>query len=104
VAVIGGSFLPRHGGHNPLEAAVFGKAIIFGPHMSNFKEIAGLLIQEHAARRCPAQALPATLLELLRDPRTRQELGQRAMAAMSHNQGATEITIRLILSHTGRAK
>ena len=38
-AFVGGS-LADHGGHNILEPAVFGKPIVFGPHMQNFKEIA----------------------------------------------------------------
>ena len=35
IAVIGGSFV-RVGGHNPIEAAQLGAAIIFGPFMTNF--------------------------------------------------------------------
>jgi 3-deoxy-D-manno-octulosonic-acid transferase len=41
VAIIGGSFLP-FGGHNVLEPAALGKAILFGPDMTNFREIAAL--------------------------------------------------------------
>jgi len=67
VALIGGSFLP-FGGHNPLEPAVFGKPVIFGPEMSNFKEIASLFIQARAARQCPIEDLPQVLIDLLRDP------------------------------------
>ena len=39
VAVLGGSFV-RTGGHNPIEPAQAGAAIIFGAHMYNFSEIA----------------------------------------------------------------
>jgi 3-deoxy-D-manno-octulosonic-acid transferase len=38
VVVLGGSFV--WGGHNPIEAAQLGAAIIFGPRMNNFLEIA----------------------------------------------------------------
>lgn len=38
VAILGGSFV-RTGGHNPIEAAQLGAAIIFGPHTYNFSEI-----------------------------------------------------------------
>jgi 3-deoxy-D-manno-octulosonic-acid transferase len=101
VAVIGGSFLTPFGGHNPLEPAALGKAIIFGPHMSNFKEIAGLLIREQAARQCPLQDLPAILLQLLRDPRARRLLGERAADTVRRNRGAVQNTLALILPHTG---
>ncbi len=101
VAVIGGSFLTHFGGHNPLEPAALGKAIIFGPHMSNFEEIAGLFIREHAARRCTLQNLAETLLELLRDPDARRLLGDRAAATVRRNQGAIQNTVALILPHIG---
>ena len=39
-AVFVGGSLVDHGGHNILEPAIFGKPIVFGPHMQNFKEIA----------------------------------------------------------------
>jgi len=47
VSFIGGSL--RNGGHNILEASFFNTFIIFGPDMSNFKEIAAEYIQNNAA-------------------------------------------------------
>jgi 3-deoxy-D-manno-octulosonic-acid transferase len=102
VALIGGSFLP-FGGHNPLEPAVFGKPVIFGPEMSNFKEIASLFNRDQSARQCNIEELPAVLIELLRDPGSREILGQRAVATVRNNQGATERTLALILPQLGDA-
>ncbi len=48
LVIMGGSFIP-HGGHNLLEPAHFGKAVIFGPSMENFYEEARLMLQKHAA-------------------------------------------------------
>jgi len=48
IAVLGGSFVPT-GGHNPIEAAQLGSAIIFGPYMFNFSEIAREFILAQAA-------------------------------------------------------
>jgi 3-deoxy-D-manno-octulosonic-acid transferase len=48
LVVMGGSFVPR-GGHNLLEPAHFGKAVIFGPSMENFREEAQLMLDRHAA-------------------------------------------------------
>ena len=48
-AVFVGGSLVDTGGHNILEPAVFGKPIVFGPHMHNFKEIAEAFIAQDAA-------------------------------------------------------
>jgi 3-deoxy-D-manno-octulosonic-acid transferase len=48
IAVIGGSFV-RVGGHNPIEAASLGAAIIFGPFMYNFSTIAREFLHAQAA-------------------------------------------------------
>lgn len=42
VALVGGSLLPI-GGHNPIEAAQLGCAVISGPNVSNFREVFGVL-------------------------------------------------------------
>lgn len=41
-ALIGGSLMPI-GGHNPIEAAQLGCAVLSGPHVSNFREVFGVL-------------------------------------------------------------
>src|SRR5947208_7188449 len=48
-AVFVGCSLPDPGGHNILEPAVFGKPIVFGPHMQNFREIAETFVANGAA-------------------------------------------------------
>src|SRR5262249_25094805 len=50
IVFIGGSFV-EHGGQNPLEAARLGCAILFGPHMHNFGEMAVALLNEKAAEQ-----------------------------------------------------
>jgi 3-deoxy-D-manno-octulosonic-acid transferase len=100
VAVIGGSFLP-YGGHNLLEPAALGKAIVFGPEMSNFRELAALFLQEQAARQCPPQKLAEALAELLGNARALHMLGERASLTFRRNQGATERTLSLLLPYLG---
>lgn len=48
VVFVGGS-LVRRGGQNPLEAARWAVPLVFGPHMENFREIADLFRDSHAA-------------------------------------------------------
>ena len=47
VVFVGGSLVPS-GGHNILEPAVAGKAVVVGPHMENFQEIADQFRSESA--------------------------------------------------------
>ncbi len=96
VAVIGGSFLP-FGGHNLLEPAALGKAIVFGPEMTNFKEMARIFLHEQAARQATPGTLALALTELLQNPRARQILGHRALSTFRQNQGATTNTLNLLL-------
>ena len=48
VVFVGGSLVDA-GGHNILEPAMFGKAIVFGPHMHNFAEISAEFLRGSAA-------------------------------------------------------
>src|SRR6266850_1090767 len=48
-AVFVGGSLADHGGHNILEPAIFGKPIVFGSHMQNFREIADAFLANDAA-------------------------------------------------------
>jgi 3-deoxy-D-manno-octulosonic-acid transferase len=96
IAIIGGSFLP-YGGHNPLEPAAFGKAIVFGPEMANFKEVARLFLAERAACQCTSNELARTLIRLLSDDETRQALGGRAARTLQNNRGTVHRTLRIVL-------
>ncbi|MDR0477200.1 MAG: hypothetical protein LBH14_04605, partial [Desulfobulbaceae bacterium] len=80
VAFIGGS-LVAEGGHNPLEAAWAGKAILFGRHMEDFSEIAADLIATGAARVvADAAELMAALTEIFTDTATGEKMGAAALA------------------------
>jgi 3-deoxy-D-manno-octulosonic-acid transferase len=98
VAIIGGSFLP-FGGHNVLEPAALAKAILFGPDMTNFREIAGLFLKSHAARQTSLVALPRDLNELLQDSHLRDRLGEQALFTFRQNQGATQATLQHLARH-----
>jgi 3-deoxy-D-manno-octulosonic-acid transferase len=93
VVFVGGSLEPA-GGHNVLEPAVAGKAVVVGPHMENFQEIAdefrgaGALVQVAS----PGE-LGAAIAELLADPDKRRAIGERARALVARNQGALAVTL-----------
>ena len=96
VVFVGGSLVDA-GGHNILEPAVFGKAIVFGPHMHNFTEIARTFIENRGAIQVQADAeLENVLVELLSDPVKRAGLGAAARALVEANRGARVRTLAVI--------
>jgi 3-deoxy-D-manno-octulosonic-acid transferase len=98
VAVIGGSFTHR-GGHNPLEPAAFSKPIIFGPDMSNFLEIAGLLVQSNGAFQVKdANSLFKAVVLLLGNSKYANETGENAFNVFLNNKGSVEKTVKEIVS------
>src|SRR5215467_129671 len=93
---VGGS-LVDHGGHNILEPAIFGKPILFGPHMQNFKEIRDAFLANHAALQVGSEhELEEVLLTLVSDPVRRARLGAAARALVEANRGAKDKTIAVI--------
>ena len=93
---VGGSLVPA-GGHNILEPAVFGKPIVFGPHMQNFGEIAETFLRNSAAVQVrSARELEATMVGLMTDPVRRARLGAAARALVEANCGAKDRTIAAI--------
>jgi 3-deoxy-D-manno-octulosonic-acid transferase len=96
-AVFVGGSLADHGGHNILEPAIFGKPIVFGPHMQNFKEIAGAFLANDAAVQVhSARELEEALLALVTDPVRRARLGAAARALVEANRGAKTKTLEVI--------
>lgn len=96
VVFVGGSLVDA-GGHNILEPAVFGKPILFGPHMQNFAEIARAFLDNGAGVQvADGRALEAALLELLDDPVRRASLGAAARALVEANRGARGRTLAVL--------
>jgi 3-deoxy-D-manno-octulosonic-acid transferase len=81
IAFVGGSLVAR-GGQNPLEPARLGAAVLFGPDLGNFAEIADRLVAGGAARRVRnADDLAATIDRLLADETARKAMSEAALAA-----------------------
>jgi 3-deoxy-D-manno-octulosonic-acid transferase len=98
VAFVGGSLVAT-GGHNILEPAVFGKPIVFGPHMSNFSEIAQAFVLNAAGVQVRGEReLGDTLTALMTDPIRRARLGAAARALVEANRGAKEKSLTVLAS------
>lgn len=93
---IGGS-LVKKGGQNPLEGASLGRPVVFGPYMSNFREISEILIEGSAAVKVKScEELAGVFEELLANDRKREDIGRNAERIVKENAGALERTVREI--------
>jgi 3-deoxy-D-manno-octulosonic-acid transferase len=97
VAFVGGSLDGRRGGQNMIEPSAYGAAVVFGPHVWNFRDIAARLVAAGAAKQVAGTAeLETAVLELLENSGQRQVLGQAARWFVIEQQGATERTVALL--------
>ena len=89
VIYVGGS-LVSHGGHNILEPAAHGKAIIVGHHMENFKDLHALFKNRNACVTVnDADELAAQVKKLFDLPDERKRLEQETIAIVHENRGAS---------------
>ena len=99
VVFMGGTIADK-GGHNILEPAIFGKPVIAGPHMENFREIAEHFEQHRAMLRIASgEDLATAVLAAAADA----ALGERARAAAEAKRGAAlraaDAIVKLYESH-----
>lgn len=93
VAFVGGSLVPA-GGHNPIEPGLWGKPILFGPSMGNFRLMARAFEEVGAALQVrDAADLRARLSELLGNAERRATMGRAAQALVASSRGATSRTV-----------
>ncbi|VAX24570.1 hypothetical protein MNBD_NITROSPINAE01-619 [hydrothermal vent metagenome] len=94
---VGGSLI-NHGGQNPLEPAGYGVAPMFGPSMSNFRDVAETLLGCGGAWRVENETEIENLaLSLLNDPQKRKKAGASAKSAVDKNRGTTDRTAEEIV-------
>jgi 3-deoxy-D-manno-octulosonic-acid transferase len=100
---MGGS-LATWGGHNIIEPAAEGKPVVFGPHMSNFQEIALSFLDAAAAIQiADRDELEESLGRLLADEDLRSDVGARARQLVDANRGAGRKTIESARQAVGTA-
>lgn len=81
IVVMGGSLVPGVGGHNPMEAARLGLAILTGPLIHNAEALYAGLVACGGARIAPdAESLGHELQSLLADTARAQAMGRAAIA------------------------
>lgn len=97
VVFVGKSLAPHTEGQTPVEAAILGKPVLFGPGMGNFRSIARDLLGRGAARPVDDAAdLGAKAAVLLLDPSQREAMAEAAARWHSENGGAVRRTLEAI--------
>ena len=97
VAYVGKSLAGQTGGHNIIEPAIFGKAIIHGSHMENFRAVAELFRNAEASVEVVQESdFEGALLRLVENPAERERLGKNARGLVDKYRGAIDRTIQAI--------
>ena len=98
ITFVGKSLPPNNGGQSPLDAAMFGVPVIYGPQMTNFKEICESLERRNASIRIKSPEILKNVMErLIANPNERERLSQSLLSWVEENKGATDFTLRFIL-------
>ena len=105
VAFVGGSLI-NHGGHHIFEPAALSRPVITGPHYFNFLEITRQFLEHHAAIEVKnTDQLADSVIELLKDPQRRTEMGDAGKHLIEQSKGASQRLLNLIdvhISHVQR--
>jgi 3-deoxy-D-manno-octulosonic-acid transferase len=94
IAFIGGGFT-KDGIHNILEAAVYGKPIVFGPNYRKYREARELVGEGGAFSVGNAEELAACLKRLM-EPEALRKAGEVARKYVQKNTGATAGILQFI--------
>ena len=95
IAFVGGSLVPR-GGHNIIEPAQHGVAIVVGNHTENFRDIVALFQSRDAVRVVTLAELPPAFIQLLASESERLALGRRGEETIRSQTGATARTVQAL--------
>ena len=98
VVFIGKSLgVPRRGGQNPIEPAAWGKPVIVGPYMENFRDVMRLFRDAGAVIEISgAGELVSAVEDVLGHPERMAGLSVRARAVVAENRGAAQRTVDMI--------
>lgn len=99
-----GGTLAHRGGHNILEPAFSAKAVIIGPHMENFPDIAEEFRAAGAVTEIAAGGeLAQAVRFLLTDSKARMQIGERARQLAEAKRGATARAVHAVQTAAGES-
>ncbi|NLB54503.1 MAG: glycosyltransferase [Lentisphaerae bacterium] len=92
-----GKSLTHKGGQNIIEAGIFGKPVVVGPHMANFKPVMDDFLAANAIFQINnIEELEETIIELLKDSTKREEYGKRAQDLIKAKSGVASVSAQEI--------
>ncbi len=95
-----GKSLTRRGGQNPIEPAAYGRAVVTGPHMDNFRNVMRDFEERQAVIRVhDEEQLGQVIGELFADSERRAALGERARETVAGMSGAVLRMVADIARH-----
>ena len=90
VVFMGGSLVPV-GGHNPIEPAAVGRAVLHGPQVQNFRQVFAALGERDACQGvADSEALGAAVIECFDQPERWAATGARARSVIAEHRGAAD--------------
>lgn len=98
LAIVGGSFVEHVGGHNILEPALYGKPVLFGPHMWSQQELVESVLANQCGEQVAKESLSARVIALLRNTEECTRMGEAGTELLRAQVGATERTLECVLS------
>jgi len=94
ITYVGGGF--NNGIHNTLEAAVYGKPVLFGPNYKKFREAIGLIGTGGGISIASGNELATNLNKILTDKNELELRSRSSFEFVKQNKGATEKIINYI--------
>lgn len=90
-----GKTLTAKGGQNPIEPAAWGKPVLAGPHMENFRDVGRLLVKSGGLIQVSdSAALERCLRQLMSDDPLREQTGRHALSVVDRNRGSVVNTAK----------
>ncbi|MGL4853843.1 MAG: 3-deoxy-D-manno-octulosonic acid transferase, partial [Lentisphaeria bacterium] len=94
---VGKSLCGNEGGHNIIEPAVFGKPVLHGPEMQNFRDVAEIFSKERASVILTEANFEQEIEKLILDVDYRKQLGIASREVVEKYSGAMKKSLEIIM-------
>ncbi|OJU81005.1 MAG: hypothetical protein BGO10_00165 [Chlamydia sp. 32-24] len=96
IAIVGGSFTEKVGGHNILEPCWYGVPVLFGPYLFSQPELLDIVLRFNAGKQVTLETVESELMHLIQKSELRQMLAENGLKMMKEINGATQKTFLLL--------